>query len=76
MNLLSIILGGGVHGKVCWLIAYYGVRQKDEKRLKSAAKSATPRAKSNRRKRKEQKFTNRRQIEQTEGARYGAGIAD
>ena len=58
------------------LVTINGVRQKDEKRLKSAAKSATPRAKSNRRKRKEQRFTNRRQVEQTEGARYGAGIAD
>ena len=23
MNPTSIILGGGVHGKTCWLIAYY-----------------------------------------------------
>ena len=58
------------------LVTINGLRQKDEKRLKSAAKSATPRAKTNRRKRKEQRFTKRRQIEQTEGARYGAGIAD
>ena len=24
MNPPSIVLGGGVHGKSCWLIAYYG----------------------------------------------------
>ena len=24
MNPPSIVLGGGVHGKVCWLIAYMG----------------------------------------------------
>ena len=58
------------------LVTINGVRQKDQKRLKSAAKSATQRAIADRRKRKEERLTNRRQIKQTEGARYGAGIAD
>ena len=25
MNPPSTVWGGGVHGKVCWLIAYYGI---------------------------------------------------
>ena len=27
MNPPSAVLGGGVHGKVCWLIAYYVIRK-------------------------------------------------
>ena len=29
MNPPSAVLGGGVHGKVCWLIAYYAVAKYD-----------------------------------------------
>ena len=29
MNPPSIVLGGGVHGKVCWLIAYISKGEKD-----------------------------------------------
>ena len=53
-----------------------GVRQKDKRRLQSAAKSATPAAKKNRRARKEERFATRRYTEQRERPSYGAGIAD